>query len=138
MNFKIFLLFSLFCAVTAYGQERYVSPITQHFSSSSEMDTITRTILFEPEAVTVTTETPSGKREQVFKLLKKENKNIEPIGSAILYTCTSGDENPTTYFIIPKVGIPHFIDVVHQAQAQQPENHYRYLLDISPNGFSPN
>lgn len=131
-KFIISLLFFTFSIFPSFGQEIYTSPLTQHFPSA-EMDTINRSILFEPETITIITETPRGEEKQEYTLVEKENKIVDPIGSAILYTCTSGDGEITTYFIIPKMGIPEFIDVVHPAQMNKPEKLYRFVLDLPVN-----
>lgn len=116
----------------SYCQEAYTSPLTQHFPSL-EIETINRVIKFEPETITISSKTPRGEDVQIFKIFKKEDSIIDPIGATTVFTCTSLDGNFTTYIILPKDKTPEFIDAIQPPQLQQKEKHFRFMLDTPGN-----
>lgn len=127
MRLNISLLVFFLTAVS-WGQEIFISPITQHFPSS-EIETINRVITFKQETITISSETPRGEDVQVFIILQKEDGNLDPIGETSVYTCTSLDGKFITYLILPKAEAPEFIDAIQPAQLSYIEQHYRFLLD---------
>ena len=127
------LILILILSVNSYGQEVYTSPLTQHFPSL-EIESITRVIEFTPETISISSETPRGKDVQIFKILQKEIRNIDPVGE-IVYTCSSLDGKFTTYLILPNVNATEFIDAIQPAQLSQPEKYSRFLLDAPVNSL---
>lgn len=97
------------------------------------MEKISRVINFEEETITISSKTARGEDVQVFRILQKENSNIDPIGEATLYTCTSLDWKFTTYLILPKDNNPEFIDAIQPSQLQQKEKQYRFILEAPDN-----
>jgi len=129
---RILMIISFFFLTPVCIGQVYTSPITQHFPSF-EMEKISRVINFEEETITISSKTARGEDVQVFRILQKENSNIDPIGEATLYTCTSLDWKFTTYLILPKDNNPEFIDAIQPSQLQQKEKQYRFILEAPDN-----
>ena len=79
---SIWFILILMLSAYSYGQEVYTSPLTQHLPGM-EIESINRVINFSREIITITTETYRGEDVQMFRIVQKEIRYLDPIGETL-------------------------------------------------------
>lgn len=127
---KTLFLF-LFTSFYLFGQEVYYSPFTETYPNifESEFFKINRRIVFEPNEVTIVTETKQGKDIEVLNI-----QEIEIIGDKIVLLCQNKSKQKITISIPEEQDQLMFIDYYYRPPKKNEEIQLRFHVEEFPIG----
>ncbi|TDN85240.1 hypothetical protein DET49_11737 [Salegentibacter sp. 24] len=129
---KTLYLIFIFIPFYIFGQEVYFSPFTETYPNiyRSEFEKINRRIIFEPNEVTIVTETQRGKDIEVLNI-----KEIRFVDNRLILQCQNRSKSKVTIILPKKQEQLFYIDYYYRSPTTNEEIQLRLFLEEMQTGF---
>ncbi|MBZ9629808.1 hypothetical protein LB465_03370 [Salegentibacter sp. LM13S] len=128
---RILCLILIFTPFLLRGQEVYYSPFTETYPNiyRSEFEKINRRIVFEPNEVTIVTETQRGKDIEVLNI-----KEIQFVDNRLILQCQNRSKRKVTIILPEEQEQLFYIDYYYRSSTTNEEIQIRLHLEEMQTG----
>ncbi|SDL72133.1 hypothetical protein SAMN04488034_10919 [Salinimicrobium catena] len=114
-----------FLSTLTWGQETYTSPLTQYWPTlfTTEFKEVNRKIFFDPNSITIISETAEGKEIEIFHI-----QEVKIIEDTFTYFCLTKNKRKVT-IAVPQQERVEIIDLYRLSLESGEEVQFRFHVD---------